>query len=181
MFTSVLTYYLSSKHLPLLLKYFVARWSRDSCKFKTLVRIQTNECLNARMFHMSKLRLLRGGAGCRGYVLLTSAMRFSNFVSKFLISALTCESWIRLQTMVGFSADGFWSAHAEVKASFKATRRTITARNRNSDCILKFDVSLSWRNELYGWASREYAHFITWQLPWKRGDFRFPTSNSNFE
>ena len=40
---------------------------------------------------MSKMRLLRGGVGCGGRVLLTSAMRFSNFVSKVCNAALTCE------------------------------------------------------------------------------------------
>ena len=69
------------------------------CKMKLgQLQIQNNgenlriECLKTRMLHMSKLRVLRFGAGCRGRVLLTSAMRFSNFVSKFFIAAWTCES-----------------------------------------------------------------------------------------
>ena len=113
------------------------------------------------MLHMSKLRLLREGAGCRGRVLLTSAMRFSNFVSKFFIAAWTCESWIRLQTMVPLPVSGAWFASAETKASFKKTGRTITTRNLYADCILKFHISLGWWNELYGEASRGYAHFMT--------------------
>ena len=110
---------------------------------------------------MSKLRLSRVGAGCRGRVLLTSAMRISNFVSKFLIAELTSESWIRLQTTVPLPASGVWFASAEAKASFKKTARTITTRNLYADCILKFHVSLRWWNELYGQASRRYAHFMT--------------------
>ena len=34
---------------------------------------------------MTKLRLLREGSGCRGYVMLTSVMRFPNFVCKFFL------------------------------------------------------------------------------------------------
>lgn len=32
--------------------------------------------------------------------MLTSVMRFFNFVSKVLMASLTCESWIRLQTII---------------------------------------------------------------------------------
>ena len=113
------------------------------------------------MLHMNKLRLLREGAGCRGRVLLTSAMRFSNFVSKFFIAAWTCESWIRLQTTLPLPASGVWFASTDAKASFKKTGRTITTRNLYADCILKFHISLGWWNELYGEASRGYAHFMT--------------------
>lgn len=115
------------------------------------------------MLHMSKLRLLRGGAGCRGRVLLTSAMRFSNFVSKVCIAALTWEHvWIRLQPLGPLPVNGAWFASAETKASFTKTARKITTRNLYADCILKFHtISLWWWNELYGEASRGYAHFMT--------------------
>ena len=101
--------------------------------------------------------------GCGGRVLLTSAMRFSNFVSKFFIAPWTCESWIRLQTMVPPPVSGAWFASAETKASFKKTATTITTRNLYADCILKFHISLRlrWWNELYGQASRQYAHSMT--------------------
>ena len=128
------------------------------------------------MLHMSKLRLLHEGAGCRGCVLLISAMRFSNFVSKFLIAVLTCESRIRLQTTLPLPAIGVWFASAEAKASFKKTARTITTRNLYAECILKFHISLSWWNELYGRPSRGYPLFITRQLPWPRRDFGLQTS-----
>ena len=36
------------------------------------------------MLYVTKLRLLREGAGCREYVLLNSAMRFSNLVCCFI-------------------------------------------------------------------------------------------------
>ena len=113
------------------------------------------------MLHMSKLRVLRFGVGCGGRVLLTSAMRFSNFVSKFLIAAWTCESWIRLQTMVPPPVSGTWFSSAETKASFKKTSRTITTRNLYADCILKFQICLRWWNEVCGQASRRYVHFMT--------------------
>ena len=151
----------------------------------------TGKNLNKWTIHMSKLRLLREGAGCREYVLLTSAIRFSNFVSKFLIAAWTCESWIRSQTMVPPSVKDIWFPPDEAKTWFKETTRPITTRNLYADCILKFHVSLSWWNELYGQSSRGYAHFITRQLPWPRkdcglqtstfgiqtSDFRLPTSD----
>ena len=35
------------------------------------------------MLHITKLRILREGSGCRGYVMLTSVMWFPNFVCKF--------------------------------------------------------------------------------------------------
>ena len=83
------------------------------------------------MLHVTKLRLLPESAACREYVLLTSAMRFSNFVSKFSIAALTCEHVsIRLQAMMPLPVNSAWFGLAEAKASFKETARTITARKR---------------------------------------------------
>ena len=90
---------------------------------------------------MSKLRVLRVGVGCGGRILLTSAMRFSNFVSKVCMAALRCEHVsIRVQSLV----NGGWFASAEAKASFKKTARTITTRNLYADCILKFQICLRW-------------------------------------
>ena len=137
------------------------------------------------MLHMSKLRLLREGAGCREYVLLTSAMRFSNFVSKFSIAALTCEHVsIRLQLLMPLTVNGVWFGPAEAQGWFKEIARPITTTNLYADCILKFHVSLSWWNELYERASRGYPLFITRQLPWPRRDFGLQTSrrlrNSDF-
>ena len=41
-----------------------------------------------------------GGVGSRGEVLLISAISFSSFMSSALMASLTCESWIRLQTII---------------------------------------------------------------------------------
>ena len=81
-----------AKALTFVIEIFRCRMKQEQLQIQNTGKNLTNECLKSTMLHMSKLRLLPEGAGCRGYVLLTSAMRFSNFVSKFFIAALTCES-----------------------------------------------------------------------------------------
>ena len=67
-------------------------------------------------------------------------------------------------------------SRSKVPSWFKETRaRTLTTRKRCADYILKFRISLlRWWSELYGQASRGYAHFI----PRLRRDFKFQTWTS---
>ena len=75
-------------------------------------------------------------------VLFTIAMRFSSFVSNFFMASLTCESWIRLQTIKGLLltallVDGVWLVPVlEPKAPLNETVRRIATRKGYFDCIL---------------------------------------------
>ena len=88
---------------------------------------------------MTKLRLLREGSGCRGYVMLTSVMRFPNFVCKYFylfINLFYCwaDVWVlnQIANHSSFAGKGrsVCTCLAEVKAWFKETARTITKNVR---------------------------------------------------
>lgn len=87
--------------------------------------------------------VLPGGFGFEVKLLLTSSVSFSSFISSVLMASLTCESWIKLQTIMlsaKFLAgtDGVWLplTRDEVFAPHIANRtskfivRTETAKNK---------------------------------------------------
>ena len=86
---------------------------------------------------MTKLRLLREGAGCRDYMLLNSALRFSNLVFFLFILSL-------LYLFLFLLAAGTWRLvyTGRGESMIQGNARTIIASKGCAECILNFRISL---------------------------------------
>ena len=84
---------------------------------------------------MTKLRLLREGGGCREYVLLNSAVRFSNFVCCFIYFINIIFIFVPLGRYK-LVCTGICESMIQENA------RTITASKRCAVCTLNFRTSL---------------------------------------